>query len=438
MIDTSKPISKVIYNGEEVPLDAGGSTFKDGDLNPDFAWAKKVFEETNLEGYPNKVLALMFASSKISLLELSAYCKILTSDGRTYENNSGTKQTIEHTWNDDNSKEAEYYAGEKLRWVVSFDNRGYSLAPTPNNIIYFISNAELTFSSGAGYWKALKGYEFVSGGLNFSSSQSNSAARALERAVVRKSANTSANYPSAIIKFSSYNNLMEYVKFDFDTSQVTDFSNLLKSCYKIKESLDINTDNATTMASMYEGCSSLRRYNTHNCKNVTNFSRMFSECYSVAEIDMGDTSKGENFNSTFNSCSALETLKNINLINATNVTSIFNSCVNLRNLYISNIRLSLILTSNLSWDEYLSLESLLRVIKELWDLTDGTSQTLTIKNNNRNKLADIYVKLIDVTDEMRAEDPYIDNKKPFVVCESTEEGAMSVTEYVTSKNWQLA
>ena len=48
------------------------------------------------------------------------------------------------------------------------------------------------------------------------------------------------------------------------------------------------------------------------------------------------------------------------------------------------------------------------------------------------------MKLVDITDEMRAEDEFIDLKKPFVVCESTDEGAMSVTEYVTSKNWQLA
>ena len=39
---------------------------------------------------------------------------------------------------------------------------------------------------------------------------------------------------------------------------------------------------------------------------------------------------------------------------------------------------------------------------------------------------------------MRAEDEYIDNKKPCVVCESTDEGAMTLTEYAISKNWAIA
>ena len=51
---------------------------------------------------------------------------------------------------------------------------------------------------------------------------------------------------------------------------------------------------------------------------------------------------------------------------------------------------------------------------------------------------EIYVKLIDITDEMRAEDEYIDNKKPCVVCESTDEGAMTLKEYGISKNWNIA
>ena len=51
---------------------------------------------------------------------------------------------------------------------------------------------------------------------------------------------------------------------------------------------------------------------------------------------------------------------------------------------------------------------------------------------------EIYVKLIGATDEMRAEDPYIDNKKPCIVCESTDEGAMTLKEYGISKNWNIS
>ena len=64
---------------------------------------------------------------------------------------------------------------------------------------------------------------------------------------------------------------------------------------------------------------------------------------------------------------------------------------------------------------------------------------MTFGTANTAKLENVYVKLIDITDDMRAEDEYIDNKAPFEVCESTDEGAMLVTEYVTTvKNWKLA
>jgi hypothetical protein len=74
----------------------------------------------------------------------------------------------------------------------------------------------------------------------------------------------------------------------------------------------------------------------------------------------------------------------------------------------------------------------------LHDLTGGTTQTLTLSNPIKTKIDAIYVKLIEPTDEMIANDPYITNKKPCVVCESTDAGAMTLREYGISKNWQIA
>ena len=54
-------------------------------------------------------------------------------------------------------------------------------------------------------------------------------------------------------------------------------------------------------------------------------------------------------------------------------------------------------------------------------------------NTNISKLADVYVKVIS---EEPDENGNI--KLPLTVCESTDEGAILITNYVTLKNWSLA
>jgi hypothetical protein len=50
----------------------------------------------------------------------------------------------------------------------------------------------------------------------------------------------------------------------------------------------------------------------------------------------------------------------------------------------------------------------------------------------------VYVKTVEITDEMRAEDDLIDKKHPFEVCESTDEGAMLIKTYASSvKGWTM-
>jgi len=103
---------------------------------------------------------------------------------------------------------------------------------------------------------------------------------------------------------------------------------------------------------------------------------------------------------------------------------------------LRNIKTNLQVGSGTSYGHLLTVDSLIHLIKELRDT--GFSKTLTIGSANLEKLANVYVRTIDITDEMRAEDDLIDEKLPFVVCESTDEGCMLIKDYVNFKNWKLA
>lgn len=235
-----------------------------------------------------------------------------------------------------------------------------------------------------------------------------------------------------------------------DTSKVTNMNSMFKSPQSsttIRGLKNFNTSNVTNMAYMFTGYVSFENLDdiaNWDVRNVKSMQFMFNRHQNtILDLSNWDTNKVNNMSYMFERSEKLQTVMGkLNLINVSNASSMFSDCKALTNLTLKNIKISLTIGSGTSWGHLLTLDSLLNTIKELWDNTGnalGGTRKLTIGTANLEKLANVYVKLIDITDEMRAEDEYIDNKKPFEVCESTDEGAMLVTEYVTTvKNWQLA
>lgn len=233
---------------------------------------------------------------------------------------------------------------------------------------------------------------------------------------------------------------------NFDTNKVTNAMYMFNSCRNLKTLIipDGFLRNNTDATWLFSYCNVLTNLDTTKLdfSNVTKAYGCFSNCKALNVIDLRfKTSKITNMEDMFSLGSIdnnLEQILGLDMYSCTKDSNIFSECEHLKELTIKNIRISIVISTN-RIAVNLSRNSLLGVAKELWDNSgSSTAKTLTITNAHKTTLDGIYVKLIPITDEMRAEDPYIDNKKPFVECASTDEGAMTVSNYITvEKNWTI-
>ena len=221
-----------------------------------------------------------------------------------------------------------------------------------------------------------------------------------------------------------------------DTSNVTDMTSMFDSCKALTSIPQLDTSNVTKMRDMFNSCSALTSIPQLDTSNVTDMTNMFYRCSALTSVPQLDTSNVTDMGSMFNGCSKLETISGIDLRSATSLYSIVSSCQTLKECWFKNIRNDLQVGSGSTYGHLLTLDCLLYLIKEV--IKKSTTIKLTVGTTNLAKLSGIYVKLIDITDEMRAEDEFIDQKYPFEVCESTDEGAMTLSTYYGLKNLTLA
>ena len=244
-----------------------------------------------------------------------------------------------------------------------------------------------------------------------------------------------------------------------DTSKVTDMSNMFNYCTSLTTVPQLDTRKVTNMNNMFQSCKSLTTIQQLDMINVTSAKSMFYDCYKLITIPQLDTSKVTRMNAMFQNCSSLTTIpqldtsnvtdmsymfqscrslttiQQLDMINVNSASSMFYNCVKLTNLSIKNIKVDLQVGSGTSYGHLLTVDSLLGLCKEL--ITASSSKTLIIGSANLNKLANVYVKRITITDEMREDDPLIDQKIPFEVCDSTDNGAVLIKNYTKSKKWTL-
>lgn len=180
----------------------------------------------------------------------------------------------------------------------------------------------------------------------------------------------------------------------------------------------------------------LRYVSYEDTSNLTQMQYFFQGNASAVTLPLLDTSKATHIASMFNGCSALTRLEEYDFQRVISFANSFNGCVSLTECRIKNIKAAIQIGSGTTYGHLLTVESLIHLIYELRDT--GSMLTCIVGTANLEKLANVYVRTIDITDEMRAEDDLIDEKLPFEVCESTDAGAILITDYAPYKHWQIA
>ena len=217
-----------------------------------------------------------------------------------------------------------------------------------------------------------------------------------------------------------------------DTSNVTNMSYMFAQCGKLKTIPFLNTSNVISMSYMFQNCVELESLPDLDYSKVTSAKYLFEQCKLLEEINIGMITPYSSVARMFTGCTNLKTINGtIDLINVSDTTYIFNDCTNLTYLNLVNIKVDIRIGSGTLYGHLLTLDSLINTCKEC--IKQSSNKKLTMGSANLEKIANVYVKFTDPTQTEIASG----EKGDVVVCESTDEGAMTMETYMTLKNWQI-
>ena len=189
----------------------------------------------------------------------------------------------------------------------------------------------------------------------------------------------------------------------WDTSNVTDMSNLFYNCSLLKDIKFISnwdTSNLTNISNLFYNCinlTSIDDISKWNLEKVENMSNLFYNCkniISLPDISSWNTKSVKDMRSIFCNCSSLKSLPDISKWNTekvTNMTGLFRNCINLENLPdISLWNINNIIYMGGIFANCLSLQSLPEISK--WDTKNITNLNFLFYHcSNLSSIPDISI-----------------------------------------------
>ena len=182
--------------------------------------------------------------------------------------------------------------------------------------------------------------------------------------------------------------LNSFVSYNFDTSKVSDMSNMFRRCKKLINVKGIkDTSNVTNMNSMFRECGSLTCINNisnWNLSKVKDISYMFYQCSKLTNISeylLWDTSNTISMTYLFCGCSSLRQIPDISSWNTCNVVymnHIFKSCQKIKLLPdLSKWRLPKLTSMKSMFKSCVNLEELPDI--SYWDTSNVVNMSHFLK-----------------------------------------------------------
>lgn len=218
----------------------------------------------------------------------------------------------------------------------------------------------------------------------------------------------------------------------FDTSNVTNFYSVFYKCSKLTEMPSFNLRNAIDLGWAFGYCSSLIEIPEFDVSSAVDLSRAFAYCSSLKRVVLSNLERATDIVRLFYWCTSLETVVLSGISSFLySTTDMFEGCENLTNLTIDTINSNLKVGSGESWGTKLTLDSLINICQACVHQSD--TNKLTVSDPSWEKLSSVYVRFIDPS---ITEIP-VGEKGEVEVCNSTDDRAMTISDYMTLKNWSI-